>query len=190
MESSKLVHLDIGGKKYTTSLSTVTFFPESFLANLVSGRMSSITVDESIFIDRDGHLFRHVLNYLRNPTTWTPPENVDITELTRESDFYCLEGMTEILRKSIKKEDLPETIKLRHQHPVVRVVLTPINFKWGVHTYKFPEWGTKELLDVGLRDAYNHFSEMIMKFHNAGYRIKSTIVDSKDVITCYMESKD
>ena len=63
-----IIHLNIGAMKYSTSLSTVTSQPESMLGAMFSGRHTLTTADDYHFIDRDGHHFRHILNFLRDPS--------------------------------------------------------------------------------------------------------------------------
>ena len=52
-----LVRLNIGGVKYTTSLSTLTAVPSSFFASLFSGDWQSAqTTEGDVFVDRDGEV--------------------------------------------------------------------------------------------------------------------------------------
>ncbi|VEL41251.1 unnamed protein product [Protopolystoma xenopodis] len=46
------------------------------------------------FIDRDGHLFRHVLNYLRTGRVCLPARFEELDQLIEEARFYQLDGMT------------------------------------------------------------------------------------------------
>ena len=51
------VKLNVGGVKYTTSLSTLTAVPDSFFASLFSGDWQSVTTAEGdVFVDRDGEV--------------------------------------------------------------------------------------------------------------------------------------
>ena len=50
-------------------------------------------------IDRDGCLFRHILNFLRNRGTLSLPEHFPECELLRlEAEYYGLEGMVKAIR--------------------------------------------------------------------------------------------
>jgi hypothetical protein len=64
---NNLVSLNVGGAKFTTTLSTLTKTPNSMLAAMFSGRFA-VTTDEKnrFFIDRDGKHFGTILNYLRD----------------------------------------------------------------------------------------------------------------------------
>ena len=63
----KIVTLNIGGTKYTTSLSTLTKYPDSMLGVMFSGRHAlPQQEDGSYFVDVDGEYFRYILSYLRD----------------------------------------------------------------------------------------------------------------------------
>eukprot|EP01032_Pedospumella_encystans_P010209 gene10209-11949_t len=87
------VKLDVGGVKFTTSLTTLRRFPDTMLGAMFSGR-HALPVDEDgyHFIDRDGTHFGHILNYLRSPETFRGcPLTVEaLTQLRWECDFYGL----------------------------------------------------------------------------------------------------
>ena len=63
----KIVTLNVGGTKYTTSLSTLTKYPDSMLGAMFSGRHALLLQEDgSYFVDVDGEFFRYVLLYLRD----------------------------------------------------------------------------------------------------------------------------
>lgn len=64
LSGRQLVRLNVGGKSFCTSLSTLNK-ERSMLSVLLSGAFAENSEDE-IFIDRDGSRFIHVLNYLRD----------------------------------------------------------------------------------------------------------------------------
>ncbi|PRQ34925.1 putative chromatin remodeling & transcription regulator BTB-POZ family [Rosa chinensis] len=67
-DSSSLVYLNVGGKKFCTYNDTLTRpEPNSMLATMFSGRHSLIQDHEGYtFIDRDGEYFGYILNWLRD----------------------------------------------------------------------------------------------------------------------------
>eukprot|EP01113_Clastostelium_recurvatum_P000321 TRINITY_DN10141_c0_g1_i2.p1 TRINITY_DN10141_c0_g1~~TRINITY_DN10141_c0_g1_i2.p1 ORF type:complete len:234 (+),score=32.43 TRINITY_DN10141_c0_g1_i2:49-750(+) len=94
------VSLNVGGTIYMTTQGTLSDRdPRSMLARLVSGPVPS-TLDSAgnIFIDRDGYLFRHVLNYLRDGVERIQPHLRDVSkiptplahDLLAEAKFYQL----------------------------------------------------------------------------------------------------
>ncbi|TWW76103.1 BTB/POZ domain-containing protein kctd15 [Takifugu flavidus] len=61
------VHIDVGGHMYTSSLATLTKFPESRIGRLFSGTEPIVldSLKQHYFIDRDGDIFRYILSFLR-----------------------------------------------------------------------------------------------------------------------------
>uniref|UniRef100_A0A4W3JIT2 BTB domain-containing protein n=1 Tax=Callorhinchus milii TaxID=7868 RepID=A0A4W3JIT2_CALMI len=78
---SKPVTLNVGGRLYSTSLTTLTRYPESMLGSMFSGAMPTSSDSQgNYFIDRDGEMFRYILNFLRSshldlPTNPRPLRN-------------------------------------------------------------------------------------------------------------------
>jgi hypothetical protein len=58
---AQIIRLDVGGYKFSTTPDTVSREPDSHLAKLIAGFKG----DGELFIDRDGRLFHHILNFLR-----------------------------------------------------------------------------------------------------------------------------
>lgn len=112
IEDTRIVHLNVGGKLYTTSAATLKKFPYSELAKMGSEGYSA-NVDEkgNYFIDRDGKLFRHILNFLREPEDLLP---IVTGDLQVEARYYGLLGSmfpyiphtVEASVRSIKRENL------------------------------------------------------------------------------------
>jgi hypothetical protein len=83
------VMLDIGGNRFTTSLTTLQRFPDTMIGAMFSGRHALPTAGEYFFIDRDGTHFRHILNFLRQPEGFKVdlPEG-QLDELKRECEYF------------------------------------------------------------------------------------------------------
>lgn len=83
------IELNVGGKFYSTSVLTLTRDPESRLGRIFSGRQE-LTKDETgkYFIDRDGFLFRYILDFLRTNKLHLPDDFGEITRLRHEAEFY------------------------------------------------------------------------------------------------------
>ena len=94
----KIVTLNVGGSWYTTTLSTLTKYPDSMLGAMFSGRHALVQQEDgSYFIDRDGEVFSHVLSYLRDSNivlTIIPilPNELRI-RLRYEAGFYQLQEL-------------------------------------------------------------------------------------------------
>ncbi|RXH76152.1 hypothetical protein DVH24_019040 [Malus domestica] len=91
-DSSSLIRLNIGGKKFCTTIDTLTHRePDSMLAAMFSGRHSLCQDAEKgyVFLDRDGKHFRHILNWLRDGVVPTLKDSI-YSELLREAEYYQL----------------------------------------------------------------------------------------------------
>lgn len=111
---NEIEYLNVGGVNYATRRSTLCV-KGSFFEALYSGKMKSgETINDALFIDRDGNLFADVLNYLRNLDEWTPPHDPRrLLDLINEAKFYCLDGMLNAIKKTIPEKILPMEISLR-----------------------------------------------------------------------------
>ncbi|BBN68501.1 potassium channel tetramerisation domain-containing protein / pentapeptide repeat-containing protein, partial [Prunus dulcis] len=91
-DSSSLIRLNIGGKKFCTTIDTLTQRePDSMLAAMFSGRHTLCQDPEKgyVFLDRDGKHFRHILNWLRDGVVPTLKDS-KYTEVLREAEYYQL----------------------------------------------------------------------------------------------------
>uniref|UniRef100_A0A8C9XG15 BTB/POZ domain-containing protein KCTD3 n=1 Tax=Sander lucioperca TaxID=283035 RepID=A0A8C9XG15_SANLU len=93
--SGDIIHLNVGGKRFSTSRQTLMWVPDSFFSSLLSGRISTLK-DETgaIFIDRDPSLFATILNFLRTKELY--PRSISVHMLMHEAEFY---GITPLVRK-------------------------------------------------------------------------------------------
>ena len=63
--STKIIHLNVGGRRFSTSRQTLTQVQDTFFTGLLSGRIQTLKDEQgAIFIDRDPELFRLILNLL------------------------------------------------------------------------------------------------------------------------------
>ncbi|KAI3894262.1 hypothetical protein MKW92_041934 [Papaver armeniacum] len=96
-----LVRLNIGGKKFSTTIDTLTQRePDSMLAAMFSGRhtLSQDSEKGPVFVDRDGKHFRHILNWLRDGVIPVLKDS-EYLELLREAEYYQLLGLVEGINK-------------------------------------------------------------------------------------------
>lgn len=90
---SNRIVLDVGGTRYATTVTTLCSCP-GMLDSMFSQRHTvAFERDGSVFIDRDGQLFEHVLAFLRNGSRWQPPRKVDINALLNEAEYFALQPM-------------------------------------------------------------------------------------------------
>jgi hypothetical protein len=91
------VELNIGGYRFETSVQTLRRVPHTFFDAYFSGRYAQdVCHDGSIFVDRDGEHFGHVLEYMRDGVvSVVEPEACPsvsmLRALKREFGFYCIE---------------------------------------------------------------------------------------------------
>lgn len=90
------VHIDVGGTIYTSSLETLTKHPESRLARMFNGSIPIVldSLKQHYFIDRDGKMFRHVLNFLRTNTVAVPADFPELELLYEEARYYDIPALT------------------------------------------------------------------------------------------------
>ena len=69
--SQEVIELNVGGltEGFKTSRDMLCKDPNSYLAELFSGKQSLRKIDGKVFIDRNPQIFTYVLDYLRNDQT-------------------------------------------------------------------------------------------------------------------------
>jgi len=88
------VLLDVGGNHFTTTVTTLTSFPDSTLGRMFGNRLPvHVCEDGRVFIDRDGTHFHYILSFLRDSQNYKLKIKDKSTkdELTAEARFYGLE---------------------------------------------------------------------------------------------------
>lgn len=94
---SEIVELNVGGQVYVTRRSTLVAVPDSLLWRMFSpaprGDTRPPLARDSkgrYFLDRDGFLFRYVLDYLRDLRLVLPDYFPERLRLQREAEFFAL----------------------------------------------------------------------------------------------------
>ena len=102
----KIVKLIVGGKKFTTTLETLTKDKDSMLAAMFSGKFPLLKDDKGYhYIDRDGAHFRYILNYLRDGTVDLMKSPYKQKQLLREAEFYQLDGLVTRIKAELLRSD-------------------------------------------------------------------------------------
>ena len=105
-----MITLNVGGTIYTTSIETLTRYPDSMLGTMFktqhedSGtRLDPSNKDEHgrFVIDRDGPMFRFVLNFLRVSKLILPKDFKELDLLREEAEFYQIEPLIEAVGKLV-----------------------------------------------------------------------------------------
>ena len=102
------VILDVGGVRYSTTYATLTLYPDSMLGRMFGGDLPlKINDDGTVFIDRDGALFRHILNFLRCSRLSLPRPFPEMEALRVEADFFQITPLIQALNEhSLKASKL------------------------------------------------------------------------------------
>ncbi|XP_031565550.1 BTB/POZ domain-containing protein KCTD21-like [Actinia tenebrosa] len=113
VSETEFIGLNIGGQVYLTSLSTLNRCERgSLLYRLLTAEKDVAATDEqgNFFFDRDGVVFRHILNYLRTEMLLLPENFEEFDLLLQEAQFYGLDKLHQkLIAKSI--EAMPRRIK-------------------------------------------------------------------------------
>jgi len=95
------ITLDVGGKRFAVSKSTLLACGDSFFAAMLSSGKWKPDADGTYFIDRDPKLFPLILEYLRTGKVNLKRYNYDVTDdLKLELDFYQID-IPEITRPKL-----------------------------------------------------------------------------------------
>lgn len=98
-----VIDLNVGGVFYTTSLETLVSQGESQLAAIFTGKEPVVKDTKGrYFLDRDGVLFRYILDYLRDGTIVLPDCFREKERLKREAEKYGLPGLCEAINERTK----------------------------------------------------------------------------------------
>ncbi|XP_064189873.1 uncharacterized protein kctd1 isoform X2 [Anguilla rostrata] len=172
-KSNAPVHIDVGGHMYTSSLATLTKYPESRIGRLFDGTEPIVldSLKQHYFIDRDGHMFRYILNFLRTSKLLIPDDFKDYSLLYEEARYFQLQPMqAELERWRQEREagrasrpceclvvrvapDLGERITLSGDKALIEDV--------------FPEIG--DVMCNSVNAGWNHDSTHVIRFPLNGY---------------------
>ncbi|XP_058049529.1 BTB/POZ domain-containing protein KCTD8 [Ahaetulla prasina] len=105
----EVVELNVGGQVYVTRHSTLLSVPESTLAQMFcprrgGGRELPRDSRARFFIDRDGFLFRYVLDYLRDKQVALPEHFPEKERLLREAEHFQLAELVKLLSPRVAKQ--------------------------------------------------------------------------------------
>ncbi|XP_066488707.1 BTB/POZ domain-containing protein KCTD8 [Tiliqua scincoides] len=105
----EVVELNVGGQVYVTRHSTLLSVPDSTLARMFSPRRSApreLPRDSRarFFIDRDGFLFRYVLDYLRDKQLALPEHFPEKERLLHEAEYFQLAELVKLLSPRVPKQ--------------------------------------------------------------------------------------
>nr|XP_054770372.1 putative potassium channel regulatory protein [Lytechinus pictus] len=101
------VGLNVGGRIFKTSRTTLLAYPESFFSRLLDGPIPSAKDDQGNYlIDQDGEVFRHVLNFMRYNELVLPEGFKEYGVLERQADFFQLESLKSSIERHMQVDGL------------------------------------------------------------------------------------
>ncbi|XP_067322992.1 BTB/POZ domain-containing protein KCTD12 [Anolis sagrei] len=98
----EIVELNVGGQVYVTRRGTVLSVRGSLLWRLFSQEPGAALARDSkgrVFLDRDGFLFRYVLDYLRDQELVLPERFPERSRLQREAEYFQLPDLVRRLQR-------------------------------------------------------------------------------------------
>lgn len=113
--SSDVIVLNVGGQIYSTFRSTLARFSDSIFAKMLE-QEGLVFKDEqnNFFFDRDGCMFRYILNFLRTGKLALPNDFKDFQQLFQEADFFGLPQLREEVRKAQQQTSkIYEVVQIR-----------------------------------------------------------------------------
>ncbi|KAI5104735.1 BTB/POZ domain-containing protein KCTD1 isoform X2 [Silurus meridionalis] len=172
-KSNAPVHIDVGGHMYTSSLATLTKYPESRIGRLFDGTEPIVldSLKQHYFIDRDGHMFRYILNFLRTSKLLIPDDFKDFSLLYEEARYFQLQPMLVELERWRHEREL-NRISCPCECVVVRVApdlgerITLSGDKALIEDI-FPEIG--DVMCNSVNAGWNHDSTHVIRFPLNGY---------------------
>ncbi|XP_051997702.1 BTB/POZ domain-containing protein KCTD12.1 [Xyrauchen texanus] len=105
---NEIVELNVGGQVYLTRHTTLTAVPDSLLWHMFSKKTPKELARDSkgrYFLDRDGFLFRYILDYLRDLNLVLPDYFPEKSRLLREAEFFQLRDLSKLLSPKMSKDN-------------------------------------------------------------------------------------
>ncbi|XP_036247740.1 BTB/POZ domain-containing protein KCTD16 [Molothrus aeneus] len=105
----EVVELNVGGQVYFTRHSTLVGTPHSLLWKMFTPKRDTandLAKDSKgrFFIDRDGFLFRYILDYLRDKQVVLPDHFPEKGRLRREAEYFQLPDLVKLLTPDDSKQ--------------------------------------------------------------------------------------
>lgn len=114
MDDTHILRLNVGGYIYTTTRSTVGKYPDSMLGVMFKGDIPSKTdQDGNYFIDRDGQMFRYILNFCRSGKLCLPQNFSEFDLLENEADFYQIQPLINSITTA-KQHAMKENVEVHY----------------------------------------------------------------------------
>jgi len=181
MQEERIIHLNIGGRRFSTSKETLLRDPNCMLAAMFSGRhRCDKQPDGTYFIDRDGTYFSYILNYLRDGEVDLPDDQQACKALLREARFYNLSSLERAVESKLNSQ--------KELFTAVEIVRDSESEKWKVIEIverTVNEWNVRSNLLILMR-------KIVTDYNEKGYTLQHVLrtdEHSEDWRTTLMFSK-
>lgn len=113
---TEIVRLNVGGIKYITTNNTLRIYqgPLSMLVDTEIGKL--VDSDGYIFIDRNGELFEHILEFLRTMNIFIGDDPIMTARLLVESEYYCIVPLIKLLTNNLADMQRAEIQELESKY--------------------------------------------------------------------------
>lgn len=104
----EIIELNVGGQVYITRYSTLISVPDSLLWEMFSQKSTKSLARDTkgrFFVDRDGFLFRYILDYMRDQQLVLPDHFPERGRLQREAEFFILPELVKLLAPKLSKQN-------------------------------------------------------------------------------------
>uniref|UniRef100_A0A8C4QBT8 Potassium channel tetramerization domain containing 1 n=1 Tax=Eptatretus burgeri TaxID=7764 RepID=A0A8C4QBT8_EPTBU len=172
-KSNAPVHIDVGGHMYTSSLATLTKYPDSRIGRLFDGTEPIVldSLKQHYFIDRDGEMFRYVLSFLRTAKLLLPEDFKEFNQLYEEARYFQLTPMLKELERWRQENDAargaaPCDCLVLRVTPDLGERVTVSGDKQLIEDV-FPEVGN--IICNSVNAGWNHDSTHVIRFPLNGY---------------------
>ena len=97
--SKNFIKINVGGTIFSTLRSTLTKEPDSMLARMIDTKVPTETdSDGNIFIDRNGDIFKVILDFLRTGNLRIDSAGCSEEEIETEAEYFMLESLLQAIR--------------------------------------------------------------------------------------------
>ncbi|KAH7646127.1 hypothetical protein HUG17_1665 [Dermatophagoides farinae] len=153
----EIINLNVGGKRFTTSKSTLCSVSDTFFTAMLMGGIPTSRDDSgAIFIDRDPDLFAIILNYLRTNKLHNVNEH-NFDSLMDEAKFFSI---TPLVKK----------LELRENMMSAQTCGGNILFESLLKSNQSSEVKQMIPFDRGLAVVFNHFIKFYFFSDNNGWK--------------------